>query len=364
MITGILLISVLTALLALLLEIAYKYIANYGEVQVTINNEKTFEVTGGSPLLSTLMQQAIFLPSACGGKGTCGYCKVKIHEGGGPVMPTETPYLSTEELAQDVRLSCQVKVKTAMQITIPDELFNVREYRIKVDHIEQLTPLIKGLHLNILQPEEGISFVPGQYVQLQVPPYKLSSTPEFRAYSIASSINEPKYIDLIIARMEGGIVSGYIHDLLKEGEELIARGPFGDFHLLTSERDILFIATGSGLAPFIAMLYQIENENIQRKTTLIFGTKRPENLYYSDLLSGFMKRLPDFTFIPVLSRVEEQDSWTGEQGRVTDLINRYIPDNNAVDVHICGLPIMVQSCLDILATRGVPLEQIVYDKFE
>jgi len=364
MILGAVFISVITAILAFLLEIAHSFIANYGQVHITVNKDKDIEVTGGDPLLATLISKKLFIPSACGGKGTCGYCKVKVTEGGGPLLPTETPYLSKEELEDNVRISCQIKVKNDLRIDIPDELFNVREFRVKVEKIEEPVPLIKVIRFRILEPEEGITFVPGQYVQLEVPKFKLSPGPEFRAYSIASSYLEHSYFDLFIGRVEEGIVSTYVHDYLKEGDELTARGPFGDFRLLLSDREILLIATGTGLAPIMAILSQIEHEHIGRKTTLFFGTKQPVDLLCHDLLRNYDKRLPQFTFIPTLSRTLPEDNWEGEKGRVTNLIEKYVPDNAPVDVHICGAPPMVQSCMELLTAKGIPAERIIYDKFE
>lgn len=364
MITGLLIVSGIAALLALLLEAADYRIADYGIRTIVINDEREIEVAGGSPLLATLMEKEVFVPSACGGKGTCGYCKVKILEGGGTVLPTETPYLTEEEIAHHVRLSCQVKVKEDLRVEMPREYFLIREYRVRVEKTADLTRNLKHLTLKILEPEEGITFIPGQYLQLQVPRYELSSQPEFRAYSIASDAEEHHSVELIITKVEGGIVSTYVHDHLKEGDELIARGPFGEFHLLDSENDILLVATGSGLAPIRSILLQMEREGTSRRTMLFFGGRSPGDLFYVDELRSFEERLQDFSFIPVLSRVAPGDDWEGETGRVTDLIEKLIPDNAPVDAHLCGNPPMVKSCIELLQKKGIAAEQIAYDKFE
>ena len=361
---GLLILSLLGALLALLIEIADAYLADYGEKHVLINEEKDLVVKGGSPLLATLMGEGIFIPSACGGKGTCAYCKVRVNEGGGPVLPTETPYLSTDEIKQNVRLSCQVKVKDDLKINIPEELFLVREFTVRVEKITELTPSIKEVHFNIIAPEEGINFKSGQYVQLNIPKYKRSKDPEYRAYSISSSAKEKGYIELIITKVEEGIVSTYVHDFLKQNDELVMTGPFGEFYLRDSDRDILLIGTGSGLAPLLSIVDQIEKEGIKRKTTLFFGDKTPKDLYYMDRLRALEKDLPYFTFVPVLSRTTEEDKWEGEKGRVTNLIEKYIPDQAKIDVYICGNPAMVQSCLDLLEHKGISGENIFFDKFE
>ncbi len=363
LIFSILIISGIGALFALLLELADTFIANYGECRISINREKELVVQGGNPLLFSLMEEGIFIPSACGGKGTCAYCKVKVLEGGGPILSTETPYLTEKEREDNVRLSCQVKVRSDLVIELPDELFLIKEFEVRVDRILDLTPYVKGVTLGILSPEEGISFRPGQYIQLEVPKYKLSKEPEYRAFSMASSSKEPHSVELYVGLVEKGVVSTYVHEYLKEGEELIMRGPFGDFYFRDAERDILLIATGTGLAPIMSILRHIRVEQIQRKTTLFFGTRKQEDLYCVEELREMEKHLPAFTFIPTLSREAEGSPWKGKRGRVTDLIEDLIPEGAGYDVYICGNPDMVDSCTDLLKAKGTPEDQIYFDKF-
>ncbi len=223
---------------------------------------------------------------------------------------------------------------------------------------------IRKVTLKILEPAAGITFVPGQYLQLQVPSYDGSARPEFRAYSIASDAAEHGRVVLMITKVEGGIVSTFVHDHLREGDELVARGPFGDFHLLDSERDILLIATGSGLAPILSILFQIEREGIGRKTTLFFGGRGARDIFCRDELAGFEERLENFTFLPALSQDGPEEGWTGERGRVTSLIEKYVADGAPVDVHLCGSPPMVRACIDLLARKGIAADNIAFDKFE
>jgi len=364
LILSLLVISGIGALLALLLEIADSYIANYGESHILINDEKDVVVKGGSPLLFSLMENEIFIPSACGGKGTCSMCKLKVLEGGGPVLPTETPYLDKQELHDHVRLSCQVKVRNDLKIEIPEELFLVKEFRVNVEAIEDLTPNSKGLDLKIPTPEEGISFKAGQYIQLEVPRYEMTRGPEYRAYSLASSAKETHDLELVITKVPDGAVTTYVHDYLKVGEELRVNGPYGDFYLRDSDSDILLIATGSGLAPVKSILHQIEEEQIGRKTTLFFGARTRKDLLLHERIKEFEKTIPNFTFIPTLSRPTDDDQWDGEKGRVTDLIEKYVPENANLQVYICGAPTMVESCEERLKKKGIPETQIFYDKFE
>jgi len=201
-------------------------------------------------------------------------------------------------------------------------------------------------------------------VQLQIPGYKHTRGPEYRAYSIASGPEERLEVDLVITRVPEGAVTTYVHEYLREGNVLRLTGPFGEFRLRDSDRDILMVATGSGLAPFISILRQVEREGLQRKSSLFFGARTTRDLYYLRELGEFQERIPRFTFIPVLSRATAEDRWSGEKGRVTHLIEKRIPDGAPVDVYICGSAAMVESCLELLKRKGIPEEHIFFDKFE
>lgn len=360
---NILIISGISAFLAFIIELADSFIADYGECHLQINQKKDLVVKGGSPLLFTLQEEEIFIPSACGGKGTCAYCKVKVLQGGGPVLPTETPYLSEEEIKEGIRLSCQVKVRNDLILEIPDELLLIQEYKTRVETITDLTPSIKDIVLEINHPEEGIFFKPGQYIQFEIPKYKLSQGPEYRAFSIASSPKENKKIELYIGLVEKGVVSTYIHQYLKQGEEIVIRGPFGDFYYRDSNRDILMIATGTGLAPIMSLLRHIKAEKIQRKTMLFFGTRTQKDLYCVEELRSLEKDLPAFKYIPTLTREAENSSWKGERGRVTALLKKFFPEIAERNVYICGNSNMVESCLEFFKENNIPSDRIYFDKF-
>jgi Na+-transporting NADH:ubiquinone oxidoreductase subunit F len=363
LIISILIVSGIGALFAFLLELADTFIADYGNCHISINREKDLVVQGGSPLLFSLMEEGIFIPSACGGKGTCAYCKVKVLEGGGPILPTETPYLLEDEQKAHVRLSCQVKVRNDLVIEIPEELFRIKEFRVSVGRIVDLTPHIKSVTLRVLSPEEGIRYKPGQYVQLEVPKYKLSKEPEYRAFSMSSAPEDPHSIELYIGLVNKGIVSTYVHEYLRESEELVMRGPFGNFFYRESDRPILMIATGTGLAPIMSILRTIRSAQIQRKITLFFGSRKQEDLYCVEELREMEKKLSEFTFIPTLSREANDSSWKGKKGRVTALIEDFVPEKADYDVYICGNPEMVDSCTDLLKAKGIPEDHIYFDKF-
>ena len=364
LIISVLIVGGIAAFLALLLEIAHTYIADYGEVHIVVNKEKDLTVTGGSPLFFSLMEQGIYLPSACGGKGTCSYCKVRVNEGGGPVLPTERPFLSPEEMADNVRLSCQLKLRNDVSIVIPEELFLVKEYRARVAGKEPLTEVIELVTLDIIEPEEGITFKPGQYIQFEAPAYELNKTSDFRAFSIASPATDHHQIKLFITRSPEGMVSIYVHDYMAVGSEVKLRGPFGDFYFRPdSDREILLVATGSGLAPIRSILHEIERTGVTRKTTLFFGARSRADLFYYEEIKGLEQTLPDFTYIPILSGQPDDDPWDGERGFINSLIENYVPQNPDLDVYICGAPIVIQVCEKALGEKGLPKDRIYYDAF-
>ena len=213
--------------LSVLLLIAEKYLANYGTCTVSINDGSTvFELEGGDTLLSALYDNSIFIPSACGGKGSCGYCKVTVSDGGGPVLPTEVPFMSRSELRAGVRLACQVKVKQNMEIRISEELLNVKLFNSRVSEVRDLTHDIKEITLHLLDPQE-IDHHPGQYIQIEAPG---PEGPVHRAYSISSPAYDKNVVQLVVRLVPGGIASTYLHDL-KEGDEVTFTGPYGEFRL-------------------------------------------------------------------------------------------------------------------------------------
>jgi len=205
--TAVLLVGGLCAVLAALLLVAERYLVNYGPCTIDINEgARRFEVTGGRSLLASLIEEGVFIPSACGGRGTCAYCKVTEIEGAGPVAPTETSLLTEQEIADGLRLSCQVKVRNDVSISVPPDLLSVREFRAEVESMTDLTRDIKLIRLRLIEPET-IDFVPGQYVQLMAPAYGDSPEPVYRAYSIANppniqptAVSRPRYFDGVTRR--------------------------------------------------------------------------------------------------------------------------------------------------------------------
>jgi len=354
--------SAIAGILALALTLANLYIANYGECKIVINNDKELVVDGGSTLLSTLNEMELYLPSACGGKGTCGLCTCKILEGGGPVLPTETPFFTKEELEDNMRLSCQVKVKQDMQLSIPEDLLNAKKYEAVVEFIKDETDTIKLLRFKITDGQE-IEFKAGQYVQLLAPPYPGNPESVYRAYSIASSAQEKEAIELIIGYVEEGLVTTYVHQHLSKGDEVSFNGPFGDFYLRDSDCEIIMVAIGTGIAPIRSILYQMKDQQIERKATFFFGARTEKDLVCADEMYEFEKTIPNFNFRPVLSREPEESGWEGDRGRVTDSIQKYIEEGVEQEAYMCGSPVMIESAVGELKKKKVPEEKIFYDEF-
>ena len=213
---------------AALISIVDKHVNDYGDVTININSDKkNLDVRGGDSLLTTLSSEGIFIPSACGGRGSCGACKCKIVTDVGPHLPTEVPYLTKEEMGDNIRLACQIKVKKDLELQIPDELFNVKQFIGRVEKIVDLTHDIKEVLIDI--GEETIDFDAGAYVQLVVPPYGKIKDINQRAYSMSSRPSDKSHIEMLIRLVPGGIATTWVHTLLKEGDKVDVIGPFGDF---------------------------------------------------------------------------------------------------------------------------------------
>lgn len=355
-------ISGIATFLAILMVIADSTIANYGNVKITANKEREYVVRGGSSLLSSLMGQSVFIPSACGGRGSCGLCKVKVTDGAGQLLPTELPWLSEEERADNIRLSCQLKVKNDMQIEIPEELFSVKQFTAKVARIRDLTHDIKELTLELIEPDE-IELSAGKFIQLQTPEYELTDEPVYRAYSVSSAPSVTDAVEIEVRRVPNGICTTYVHDYMKEGDEVIFNGPYGDFFLRDTERDVVCIAGGSGMAPIKAILLDMLEKGINRKVQYFFGAVTKRDLFLIEEMKELETKLPNFKFIPALSAPLPEDEWDGETGLITEVLDRYLDSGDNLEAYLCGSPGMIDACIAVLSKKGTPEELIYYDKF-
>ncbi|MBN2878490.1 MAG: 2Fe-2S iron-sulfur cluster binding domain-containing protein [Clostridia bacterium] len=361
--TTVLSVTVISVSLAIIIIIAEYFFNNYGECEIDINNgDKILKVEGGSSLLSTLAAQKIFIPSACGGKATCGLCKAQVIEGAGPLLPTEEPYLSAEDRNNNYRLSCQVKVKNNIRIIIPEEFFNIKEYITTIEKIEQLTHDIKGLRLNL--PEgETIKFKAGQYMQLYTKPYGKIKESVYRAYSIANAPSDNTAIELIIRQVPDGICTTYVHTQLSENDNVKINGPYGDFYLRGNCDEIIMIAGGSGMAPIKSIILDVLEKGIDIKMNFFFGAVTKRDLYNLDYFENLAANHANFRFIPALSKPAPEDNWKGEVGLITDVVARNIDDGSKMEGYLCGSPGMIKACINVLNTKGITEDKIYYDKF-
>jgi Na+-transporting NADH:ubiquinone oxidoreductase subunit F len=355
--------TAIAAVLAILMAVADATVGNYGQVKVSINGgSKELTVDGGRPLLSTLSAEGIFIPSACGGRGSCGLCKLAVKSGTGEYAPTELPWITDQDRAGNVRLSCQVKVKRDMEILIPEELFSIREYKTRVAAIRDLTYDIKEITLRLADSQE-LDFRAGKYVQFVVPAYELTPDPVYRAYSISSAPSRKKAIELEIRLVPNGICTTYVFQRLAVGDEVTVNGPYGDFYLRDSDRDIIFVAGGSGMAPIKSILLDMVDRGIRRKVTYFFGARAVRDLFLVEEMKALEKKLPDFRFIPALSAPDPEDKWEGEKGLITEVLDRHFQRLDHHEAYLCGSPGMIDASIKVLQSKGLPAELIFFDKF-
>ncbi len=357
------------SILALVIALVDQVVNNYGDVSIDINHGKrSYTVKGGSALLGTLASQGIFVPSACGGRGSCGACKVRVLSDVGPVLPTETPYLTPQELANNVRLSCQVKLKKDIAIELPDELFSVKKFKATVESIKDLTYDIKETIFRLQDPK-AIEFKSGQYVQIVVPPYGDIKESVQRAYSMSSRPSDDGHVELLIRLVPGGIATTYVHKMLKQGDTVELVGPFGEFRVHDTPATMVCVAGGSGMAPFKSMFYDMRERNTfpEKDIWYFFGARTTRDMFYLDELRALEKEWPRFHFVPALSEPKPEENWTGDVGLITDVLDRYIKDKvgatKGLEGYLCGSPGMINACIAVMSKNGITESNIYYDKF-
>lgn len=365
---GPLTVSLISTLLALIISLVDKVVNNYGVVKIDINNkQKTLDIKGGAPLLFSLAQESIFLPSACGGKGTCGACKVKIESDVGPHLPTEVPLLEKKELKQNIHLACQLKVKQDLRITIPEELFAIQQFKTEVISIRDLTHDIKEIYVKLIE-SNSISFKAGQYAQLVIPPYGKIKQSTQRAYSMLSTPRDSDQLGFLIRLVPDGIATTYVHTILKQGDKLDVVAPMGDFILHQSDALMLCIAGGSGMAPLHSIIFNmVETGNMNREVWYFFGARNLKELFYTERFRELEKKWPDFHFVPSLSAPLPGDNWQGETGLITEVLDKFLKTRITPDKekkgYLCGSPGMINACIKVLLDNKVRQDNIYFDKF-
>lgn len=332
-------------------------------VKVSINNGKrVLEAKEGEMLIDVLSAQGIHLPSACGSKGNCGLCKLKVVEPEIPFTKHELERLFEDKRNEAFHLSCQISLKQDINIEIPQEYLTSQEYTAKLASRRLLTSDIIELTLELISPA-SISFNPGQYILIKVPP-KEGRKAFMRPFSIASSNADTSFIQLNIRRNPGGICTSWIFDELKQGEVVKFSGPRGNFYMHNTERPMLFIAGGSGMAPVRSILKTMHHFRINRKAIYFFGALSHQDLFYLDEMEKLQKEMDDFRFIPALSNEPEGSSWQGERGLIPEVAERYLTgDVSEYEAYLCGKPAMIQSCISILTIKNIPSERTYFDLF-
>jgi len=343
------------------LILAERFLVTYGVCKITINSGmRVLEVAGGQTLLSTLYGEEIFIPSACGGRGSCGYCKVTVVSGGGPVLPTELPYLTRKEVRAGVRLACQLKVRQDLEVRIPEEILNVRLYTATVEATRSLTYDIKEISLALNDPPE-ISHRPGQYVQVQAPS---PDGPVYRAYSISSPVYERDKVQLVVRLVPGGIGSTYLHGL-RPGDTVQFTGPFGEFVLNEDPSvEVVCVAGGCGMAPVRNIIYTIYDRWPERSCWLFFGCRTTRDILYLDEYKELQRKHPNFHVVYALSDpLGPEEKWEGEIGFIHLSVDKYLKPGVRRQAFLCGPPPMIEAVTRVLEEKGVRPQDIFYDEF-
>jgi Na+-transporting NADH:ubiquinone oxidoreductase subunit F len=393
---------VVLALVAVLM-VAKARLVSSGEVAIGINDdpERTLRTRSGGTLLGTLADNNVFIPSACGGKGTCGVCKVTVREGGGSLLPTEVSHISRGQARDGVRLSCQVKIKGDMKIALPEEIFGVRQWRCKVRSNDNVATFIKELILEL--PEgEAVPFRAGGYIQIECPPHVVKYkdfdiAPEYRddwdafgLWELESRVNEPVQraysmanypdeADIIMLNVRiatppprttgvpPGIMSSYIFGL-KPGDEVVISGPFGEFFAKETDNEMCFIGGGAGMAPMRSHIYDLfKRLRTKRKVTFWYGARSLREAFYVEEFDEIQAENENFEWHLALSDPKPEDAWDGPTGFIHQvLLRNYLESHPApedVEYYLCGPPMMLQACMKMLGELGVEPENIAFDDF-
>jgi Na+-transporting NADH:ubiquinone oxidoreductase subunit F len=395
--------TVVIVALVLILMVAKARLVQSGDVSIEINDDPEHALTtaAGGTLLGTLAANSIFIPSACGGKGSCGVCKVVVTEGGGALLPTEESHISRGEAREGCRLSCQVKVKQDMKIEIPPEIFSVRRWTCKVRSNENVATFIKELILE-LPPGDAVPFRAGGYIQIEIPEYELHyetiDVPEEyrpdwdkfnlwryrahndesceRAYSMANYPEEEGVIMLNVRvsspppnnpDVPPGVASSYIFNL-KPGDAVTISGPFGEFFARETGNEMCFIGGGAGMAPMRSHIFdQFRRLHTDRKVTFWYGARSLREAFYVEDFEMIQRENPNFEWFLALSEPLEEDRWTGHTGFIHQVLyDNYLKDHPApedIEYYLCGPPMMIQACKNMLYDLGVEDDNIMFDDF-
>ncbi|MBL6722399.1 MAG: NADH:ubiquinone reductase (Na(+)-transporting) subunit F [Candidatus Margulisbacteria bacterium] len=393
---------VILGLVAILAVLEKKFV-QAGACRILINDDSALspKVPAGTNLLSALSNQNIFIPSACGGGGSCGMCKVKVLEGGGDILPTEFPHLTRKERAENVRLSCQLKVKNHMNIQVPDEVFSVKKFECEVVSNHNVATFIKELTLR-LPADLDMDFKAGGYIQIDVPEFKhlkfsdftiedqfqqsweqfslfnlvcTNDEASFRAYSMANYPEEKGIIKLNVRiatpppgkDVNPGVGSSYLFNLAP-GDSVMVSGPYGEFFAKETKREMCFIGGGAGMAPMRSHIFdQLKRLNTKRKMTFWYGARSKSEMFYDEEFKLLQDSFKNFKYYVALSDPQPEDGWEGHTGFIHQvLLDEYLSnhdDPTDIEYYICGPPLMLSAMKGMLHDLGVESNMIAYDDF-
>ena len=396
--TGVILI------LVLVLTFAESKLLPQGAVKILINkkNDKSPTVNPGGTLLNTLSAEGIFISSACGGGGTCAQCICQVHSGGGQILATELNHISRRDAKEDWRLACQVKVREDMEITVPDEIFSIQKWECSVKSNENVATFIKELVLE-LPSGENLNFQAGGFIQIDIPEYELdfnefdiedeyhedwdkfniwnlkgkNTEPQFRAYSMANHPAEGNIIMLNVRiatpppalwnDVPPGIASSYMFNL-KAGDKVTISGPYGDFFIKDSDREMVYIGGGAGMAPMRSHLFHLFHTlETGRKVSFWYGARSKREMFYDDDFKAIQQKYPNFSYNVALSDPVPGDNWEGYKGFIHQvLFDNYLEnheDSTEIEYYMCGPPMMIDAAENLLYNLGVEPEMVAFDKF-
>ena len=399
-------LAVMLMLVGVLLFARHKLIPS-GPVKVSINNDKELTASAGGTLLNTLAENGIYLPSACGGGGTCAVCKCQVLDGAGDILPTEVGYFTRKEIQDKWRLSCQVKVKQDLNIQIPAEIFGIKKWECEVVSNDNVATFIKEFVVKLPEGEE-LDFQSGGYIQIDVPPCEVDfgkdievqdkfrddwdklkmwdlkmRNPEtiFRAYSMANHPAEGNIVKLNIRiatppwdneknqfmKVNPGVCSSYIF-ARKPGDKVTISGPYGEFFIKDTEKEMVYIGGGAGMAPLRSHIFHMFHTlKTGRKVSYWYGARSKREIFYEEDFREIEKKFPNFSFHIALSEPLPEDNWDGHTGFIHQVVlDNYLekhPEPEEVEYYLCGPPIMNESVLTMLDNLGVPEENIDLDDF-
>jgi Na+-transporting NADH:ubiquinone oxidoreductase subunit F len=395
-------VGLIIALVAILAVVEAKFVKK-GDCKIFVNDDPNpIHVSSGKNLLFSLANQKIFLPSACGGGGSCAMCKCQVLEGGGSILPTETGQISRKQQKENYRLACQVKVRNDMKIRIPDEVFHIKKFDCTVRSNNNVATFIKELVLD-LPKGENLNFQAGGYIQIDIPQYKVNfkdfiiekkfhpdwdkynlwslkahnEEDVFRAYSMANHPAEGNMVMLNVRiatppprdmSLPPGKASSYIFNL-KQGDKVVVSGPYGEFFIKDTKREMVYIGGGAGMAPMRSHLFHLFHtlKTRERKVSFWYGARSKREMFYTDDFQGIEKNFSNFKYNIALSEPLPEDNWTGYKGFIHQvLFENYLKNHEEpeeIEYYLCGPPMMIDAVKKMLDSLGVPPEMIAYDSF-